>query len=60
MLMARAGYDPRESIPFWERMRKERKAAPPEFLSTHPAPESRIENLKSYIPEALPYYKKGR
>ncbi|MBP1741142.1 MAG: zn-dependent protease with chaperone function [Deltaproteobacteria bacterium] len=60
MLMARAGYDPRESIPFWERMSKERKAAPPEFLSTHPAPESRIENLKSYIPEALPYYKKGR
>ena len=60
MLMARAGYDPRESIPFWERMSKERKAKSPEFLSTHPAPESRIENLKNYIPEALPYYKKSR
>ena len=60
MLMARAGYDPRESIPFWERMSKERKAGTPEFLSTHPAPESRIENLRNYIPEALPYYKKGR
>jgi predicted Zn-dependent protease len=60
VLMARAGYDPRESIPFWERMSKERKAGTPEFLSTHPAPESRIENLKNYIPEALPYYKKGR
>jgi predicted Zn-dependent protease len=60
VLMARAGYDPRESVPFWERMSKERKAGTPEFLSTHPAPESRIENLKNYIPEALPYYKKGR
>jgi predicted Zn-dependent protease len=60
MLMARAGYDPRESIPFWERMSKERKAGTPEFLSTHPAPESRIENLKSYLPEALPYYRKKR
>jgi predicted Zn-dependent protease len=60
MLMARAGYDPRESIPFWERMSKENKARPPEFLSTHPAPESRIDNLKHYIPEALPYYQKSR
>jgi len=59
MLMARAGYDPRESIPFWERMSKERKAKAPEFLSTHPAPESRIENLKNYIPDALPYYRKS-
>ena len=31
---------------------------PPEFLSTHPAPESRIADIKKYIPEALAYYKK--
>jgi len=60
MLMARAGYDPRESIPFWERMSKASKAKVPEFLSTHPAPESRIENIKNYLPEALPYYQKRR
>ena len=36
------------------------KARPPEFPSTHPAPESRIENFKHYIPEALPYYQKSR
>jgi predicted Zn-dependent protease len=60
VLMARAGYDPREAIPFWERMSKASKTRPPEFLSTHPAPESRIENLKNYLPEALSYYQKSR
>ena len=58
-LMARAGYDPSEAVPFWERMNKqEGKSRPPEFLSTHPAPESRIANIKKYIPEALKYYQK--
>ena len=57
-LMARAGYDPREAIPFWERMGKqEAKSRPPEFLSTHPATETRIADIKKYIPEAMPYYK---
>ena len=60
MLMARAGYNPMDSVPFWERMGKENKERPPEFLSTHPAPESRIEDLKRHIPEALPYYQKSR
>jgi predicted Zn-dependent protease len=60
-LMARAGYDPREAIPFWERMNKqEGSSRPPEFLSTHPAPETRIANIKKYIPEALPYYDKAK
>jgi predicted Zn-dependent protease len=59
MLMARAGYDPREAIPFWERMNKKAGSKPPEFLSTHPAPESRIANIKTYIPEALPYYQRS-
>ena len=58
MLMARAGYDPKEAVPFWERMNKKEGPRPPEFLSTHPAPTSRQANLKTYIPEALPYYKK--
>jgi predicted Zn-dependent protease len=57
-LMARAGYDPREAIPFWERMNQQGERRPPEFLSTHPAPESRIANIKKYIPEALVYYQK--
>jgi predicted Zn-dependent protease len=59
-LMARAGYDPRQAIPFWERMSKqEGKSSPPEFLSTHPATATRIADIKKYIPEALPYYEKA-
>ena len=59
MFMARAGYDPRAAIPFWERMNKQEGAKPPQFLSTHPAPESRIANIKTHIPEALPYYQRS-
>jgi len=33
------------------------KSRPPEFLSTHPASETRIADIKKYIPEAMPYYK---
>jgi predicted Zn-dependent protease len=59
-LMARAGYDPRQAIPFWERMSKqEGKSSPPEFLSTHPAPETRIADIEKYLPEALPYYERA-
>jgi predicted Zn-dependent protease len=55
-LMARAGYDPREAVPFWQRMNEQGGRRPPEFLSTHPAPATRIANIKKYIPEALVYY----
>jgi predicted Zn-dependent protease len=57
-LMARAGYDPREAIPFWERMSKQEGQRPPQLLSTHPAPETRIADIKKYLPEALPYFEK--
>ena len=59
MFMARAGYDPRAAVPFWERMNEKGGPRPPEFLSTHPAPASRIANIKAYIPEALPYYERS-
>lgn len=59
-LMAMAGYDPREAVPFWRRMNKKTGARPPEFLSTHPAPETRIEDIKTYISETMPYYRKSR
>ncbi len=59
-LMSMAGYDPREAVPFWQRMNKKAGARPPEFLSTHPAPETRIGDIRTYISEAMPYYRKSR
>ena len=56
ILMARAGYDPREAIPFWQRMNKAPGSRPPELLSTHPAPETRIADIQALIPEAMAYY----
>ena len=60
ILMARAGYDPRGAVVLWQRMNAKGGSRPPEFLSTHPAPESRIRNIESLIPEAMQYYKVQR
>ncbi|WP_186756848.1 M48 family metallopeptidase [Echinicola salinicaeni] len=58
IFMAMAGYDPREAPEFWKRMEaKSSGAAPPEFLSTHPGPDRRIDELNKQMPEALKYYK---
>lgn len=55
---AMAGYNPREAVPFWQRMAAASGGQkPPEFLSTHPADEKRIERLQGFMDEALSYYK---
>ncbi|MEB2786766.1 M48 family metallopeptidase [Algoriphagus persicinus] len=57
--MAIAGYDPREAPIFWQRMlENDNGAAPPEFLSTHPASQTRIDKLNKLMPEAMTFYKK--
>ncbi|MGQ7870804.1 M48 family metallopeptidase [Sunxiuqinia sp. sy24] len=56
---AMAGYDPREAIPFWQRMSEAGGANPPEFLSTHPSDATRLKKLKQFMPEALKYYSPG-
>ncbi|MGA9116979.1 MAG: M48 family metallopeptidase [Bacteroidota bacterium] len=58
IFMTMAGYDPNESVAFWGRMAAQKGGqAPPEFLSTHPSDQTRIENLRKFIPEALKYRK---
>ncbi|HEX3007241.1 MAG TPA: M48 family metallopeptidase [Bacteroidales bacterium] len=58
VFMAMAGYNPEEAPVFWERMSAQSKGSPPQFLSTHPAHETRIKELRDYMPKALKYYKK--
>jgi predicted Zn-dependent protease len=58
LLMAAAGYDPKESIRFWERMTAATGSGktPPEFMSTHPNHQTRIKDLTRWIPDAEPLY----
>ena len=62
MYMAKAGYDPRESIAFWKRFKKFKgsKGGPPEFLSTHPLDDRRIRQLEAFVPEAMRHYQKAK
>ena len=59
MLMAKAGYDPRAALSFWEKFGK-KGGQIPEYLSTHPAPETRIKNIQSLMPEAIAVYNKSK
>lgn len=57
VLMAAAGYDPVESIKFWERMESSSSGgSPPEFLSTHPSHQTRVADLTRWLPEVEPIY----
>lgn len=60
IFMAMAGYNPRESVDFWQRMADMKGGgAPPEFLSTHPSDQTRINQLKKLLPKALEYYQEN-
>lgn len=56
MYMARAGYDPHESVRFWSRMEQVGSSQPPEFLSTHPSHGTRIGQLEALMPKAVEEY----
>jgi predicted Zn-dependent protease len=55
-LAAKAGYDPRAAATLWEKMAKSGGSRPPEFLSTHPAPENREQRLSEIAPQMMKYY----
>ncbi len=55
-LVAEACYDPREAPLLWERMGSNAGQTPPEFQSTHPAPATRVQQFKEWMPEAIEIY----
>ncbi len=59
-LAARAGYDPRAAVSVWQKMAKASDGGPPQFLSTHPSPESRIKDLEVYAQRVMPLYEAAR
>jgi predicted Zn-dependent protease len=58
-LAARAGYDPAAGVTLWQKMMKASQGAPPEFLSTHPAGETRIRDIESRLPRVRPIYERA-
>ncbi|MDR1897075.1 MAG: M48 family metallopeptidase [Prevotellaceae bacterium] len=56
IFMAMAGYDPHAAETFWTRMSQQGSKLP-EFLSTHPSDDSRAAKIRSWLPEALKFYK---
>ncbi|WP_020507537.1 M48 family metallopeptidase [Lamprocystis purpurea] len=63
LYMARAGYDPREAVAFWQRFQaynsRRGGGGSLEFLSTHPLDAKRIAQLKAHLPQALAEYRKA-
>jgi predicted Zn-dependent protease len=59
-LAARAGYDPRAAITLWEKMQKQGGSQPPQFLSTHPSHENRINDLRAYAERVMPLYQAAK
>lgn len=59
-LTARAGYDPRAAVSVWKKMMAVNGSQPPEFLSTHPNPAGRMQDIEAHLPRVLPLYEAAR
>ncbi|MHC6227334.1 M48 family metallopeptidase [Pseudomonas sp. X10] len=59
-LAARAGYDPNAAITLWNKMSQASGGSQPEFMSTHPASDSRIASLQAAIPKVMPLYQAAK
>jgi predicted Zn-dependent protease len=58
-LAARAGYRPEAGVSLWQKMLQANKNAPPEFMSTHPAGETRIRDIQDKLPKVQPLYERA-
>jgi predicted Zn-dependent protease len=59
-LAARGGYDPRAAITLWQKMAQAGGGGMPQFLSTHPSDQSRIQDLQGYTERVMPLYQQAR
>lgn len=59
-LAARAGYDPRAAVTLWQKMAQAGGGGTPQFLSTHPSEQSRIQDLQAYSARVMPLYESAR
>jgi predicted Zn-dependent protease len=59
-LMARGGYDPNAAVSVWKKMMAAEKSSPPQFLSTHPSPQTRIRDLEALVPKVMPVYEQRK
>jgi predicted Zn-dependent protease len=59
-LSARAGYDPRAGITLWQKMRDANKDAPPEWMSTHPSGDTRINQIQQNLDKVLPLFDRNK
>jgi predicted Zn-dependent protease len=58
-LAARAGYDPAAGVTLWQKMMAASKGAPPQWMSTHPASDTRIRDIQAKLPKVEPLYRKA-
>jgi predicted Zn-dependent protease len=59
-IAARAGYDPHAGVSLWRKMSASSKGAPPQWLSTHPSGDSRIQEIEANLPKVLPLYQRSQ
>ena len=58
-IAARAGYNPQAGVSLWQKMSAANKGAPPQWLSTHPSGQTRIEEIQANLPKVMPLYERA-